>query len=184
MRASLGQRRSAWLTTKAPSTPFIASSTLASSKRGNLGTGIITTVVLLVIGYTIVSRVLGFAFRLAVPLILIVFVAGTGVISDLIPEHAPDPYVDARDIPDGAVQHRARNDIGDLRLRDLADVAMQAARTVLQGALAMLNGISEPERDFKHYRSPEPRHSRPGDDQEPPLDEGRDWRRVDPPDRW
>jgi hypothetical protein len=76
------------------------------------------------------------------------------------------------------------HDIGNLRLRDLAEVAMHAARAVLQGALTLLNGVSEPERASESYRAMEPRLSRPGDDREAPPGEDRDWRHVDSPDRW
>jgi len=105
-----------------------------------LSTGIIATAIVLIIGYVIVSRVIGLAFRLVVPLVLIVILGGAGVFSSLIPERVPDGSY-------GQAQHRSGSDIGDLRLRDIANIAVDTIRSVLQGSLALLNGArgeSEP----------------------------------------
>ncbi|MGO4525993.1 hypothetical protein AB4097_14130 [Microvirga sp. 2MCAF35] len=106
-----------------------------------MSTGIIATAIVLIIGYVIVSRVIGLAFRLVVPLVLLIILGGAGVFSSLIPERAPDMSY-------GQVEHRSGSDIGDLRLRDIADIAVDTARSVLQGSLALLNGVrgdTEPE---------------------------------------
>ena len=100
--------------------------------------GIIATAIVLIIGYVIVSRLVGLAFRLVVPLVLLIILGGAGVFSGLMPERPPaDSY--------GQVQHRSETDIGDLRLRDIAEMAVDTIRSVLQGSLALLNGVSEPE---------------------------------------
>jgi hypothetical protein len=108
---------------------------------GTLSIGIIATAIVLIIGYVIVSRLVGLAFRLVVPLVLLVILGGAGVFSGLMPERPPaDSYA-----PYGQVQHRSEADIGDLRLRDIAEMAVDTIRSVLQGSLALLNGVSEPE---------------------------------------
>jgi hypothetical protein len=58
-----------------------------------LSTGIITTAVVLIINYIIMSKIVGFAFRLVVPLVLLMLLGGVGVFSGLMPERSPaDPY--------------------------------------------------------------------------------------------
>jgi len=105
-----------------------------------LSTGIITTAIVLIIGYVIVSKIVGLAFRLVVPLVLLLILGGTGIFSGLMPDRAPaDQYA-----PYGQTQHRP-DDIGDLRLRDIANMAADAVRSVLQAGLAFLNGMPEPE---------------------------------------
>ncbi len=105
-----------------------------------MSTGIIATAIVLIISYVIVSRIVGLAFRLVIPLVLLVILGGAGVFSGLMPERSPaDPYA-----PYGQAQHRPA-DISDLRLRDITDMAVDAVRSVLRGSLALLNGISEPE---------------------------------------
>src|SRR3712207_3674364 len=96
----------------------------------SLSTGIVVTAIVLIIGYIIVSRIVGLAFRLVVPLVLLVLLGGAGVVSGLMPERAADPYA-----PYGEAQHRLGADIGDLRLRDIADMAVDAVRSVLRGSL-------------------------------------------------
>jgi hypothetical protein len=106
-----------------------------------LSIGIIATAIVLIIGYVIVSRLVGLAFRLVVPLVLLIILGGAGVFSGLMPERPPaDAYA-----PYGQVQHRSEANIGDLRLRDIAEMAVDTIRSVLQGSLALLNGVSEPE---------------------------------------
>jgi hypothetical protein len=106
-----------------------------------LSIGIIATAIVLIIGYVIVSRLVGLAFRLMIPLVLLIILGGAGVFSGLMPERPPaDSYA-----PYGQAQHRSEADIGDLRLRDVADIAVDTIRSVLQGSLALLNGVSEPE---------------------------------------
>ncbi|MDG2571223.1 hypothetical protein P7L87_27085, partial [Vibrio parahaemolyticus] len=64
-----------------------------------MSTGFTATAIVLIIGYVIVSRIIGLAFRLVVPLVLLVILGGAGVFSNLIPERAPD-------VSGGQVQHR------------------------------------------------------------------------------
>jgi hypothetical protein len=107
-----------------------------------LSIGIITTAILLIVGYVIITRVVGLAFRLLVPLVLIVVLAGAGVFSGLMPD-APE-----RGTPYGQVQHNLGDDaggLGDLRLRDVADMAVSAVREFLLGGLALLNRIADQE---------------------------------------
>ncbi len=56
-----------------------------------MSTGIVATAIVLIIGYVIVSTIIGLAFRLVVPLALLVFFGGARVVSDLMPEHAAAP---------------------------------------------------------------------------------------------
>lgn len=116
-----------------------------------MSTGFITTAIVLIIGYVIVTRVIGLAFRLAVPVVLIIVLGGAGVLSGLMPDHAPGRYPADRPTHYEEAQHRLGGDIGDLRLRDIADMAVDAARLVLKGSLALLNSLSERE------SAPEPR---------------------------
>jgi hypothetical protein len=146
-----------------------------------LSTGIVATAIVLIIGYIIVSRIVGLAFRLVVPLVLVVLLGGAGVVSGLMPERfaADDPYA-----PDGEAQHRPAADIGDLRLRDVADMAVDAVRFVLRGSLGLLNGLSDPEpgREPRWPEEPEPtRHRRPYEPQPGFTD---DPRRDEPRSRW
>jgi hypothetical protein len=58
-----------------------------------LSIGIIATAIVLIIGYVIVSRLVGLAFRLVVPLVLLIILGGAGVFSGLLPErHPADSY--------------------------------------------------------------------------------------------
>ncbi|MBM1174302.1 hypothetical protein [Microvirga arabica] len=104
-----------------------------------MSTSVIVTAIALVIGYIIVSKIVGLAFRLVVPLVLLVILGGAGVFSGLMPERSPaDQYT-----PYGQAQHRPSGDVGTPRLRDIADMAADAVRSVLRGSLAVLNGVSE-----------------------------------------
>jgi hypothetical protein len=145
-----------------------------------LSTGIIATAIVLIIGYVIVARIVGFAFRLVVPLVLLVVLGGAGVFSGLTPERSPaDPYA-----PYGQARHRPSGDIGDLRLRDIADMTMDAVRSVLQGSLALLNGISGPEPRPEQRWSDEPHHSRRGEPYGAPPDVTGDPRQGEPRRGW
>jgi hypothetical protein len=122
---------------------------------GTLSTGIVATAIVLIIGYVIVSRIVGLAFRLVIALVLLLILGGAGIFSGLMPERSPpDQYT-----PYGQAQHRPRSDIGDLRLRDVADMAVDAARSLLQGNLSLLNGVSEPEPKREPRWSDAPHHS-------------------------
>ncbi len=145
-----------------------------------MSAGFIATAIVLIIGYVIVSRILGLAFRLVVPLVLLVILGGAGVFSNLMPERSPtDPYA-----PYGQVQHRPRGDIGDLRLRDIADMAVDAVRSVLRGSLALLNSIAEPEPRPEPRWPDEPQHTRRGEPYEAPSEFGQDPRRDSPRRGW
>jgi hypothetical protein len=144
-----------------------------------LSTGIIATAIILIIGYVIVSKIVGLAFRLVVPLVLLVVLGGAGAFSGLMPERSPaDQYA-----PYGQAQHRP-GDIGDLRLRDIANMAADAFRSVLQGGLALLNGLSElePRRDPRW--PDEPHHSRRGEPYGAPQDFTDDPRQGEPRRGW
>jgi len=128
-----------------------------------LSTGIIATAIVLIIGYVIVSRIVGLAFRLVVPLVLLLVLGGAGMFSGLMPERSPagqySPYEQA--------QHHPSGDVGDLRLRDIADMTADAFRSVLRGSLALLNGVSEPEPRREPRWPDEPQHTRRGEPYEP-----------------
>ena len=145
-----------------------------------MSTGIVAAAIVLIIGYVIVSRIVGLAFRLVVPLVLVVLLGGAGVVSGLMPERSTaDPYA-----PYAEAQHRPSADIGDLRLRDIADMAVDAVRSVLRGSLALLNGLSDPEpgREPRWPEEPEPtRHRGPYGPQPGFTD---DPRRDEPRPRW
>jgi hypothetical protein len=122
---------------------------------GTLSIGIVATAIILIIGYVIVSKIVGLAFRLVIPLVLLLILGGAGTFSSLMPERSPpDQYTSY-----GQAQHRPKSDIGDLRLRDVADMAVDAARSVLRGSLALLNGVSEPEPRPEPRWSDAPHHS-------------------------
>jgi hypothetical protein len=142
-----------------------------------LSIGIIATAIVLIIGYVIVSRLVGLAFRLVVPLVLLIILGGAGVFSGLMPERPPaDAYA-----PYGQAQHRSGADIGELRLRDIAEMAVDTIRSVLQGSLALLNGVSEPEPrreprwldEPQRMRRDEPYEGSPGFADDPRQDDPR-----------
>jgi hypothetical protein len=144
-----------------------------------LSTGIVATAIVLIIGYVIVSRIVGLAFRLVVPLVFLLILGGAGVFSGLMPgRSATDPYAPYEQAP-----HRSAAEIGDLRLRDIAGVAVDAIRSVLQGSLALLNGISEPEPRRDPRWLGEPEHIRRGEPYEAPSDFTDDPRQGGPPRR-
>ena len=145
-----------------------------------LSTGIIATAIVLIIGYVIVSRLVGLAFRLVVPLVLLVILGGAGVFSGLLPVRPPaDPYA-----PYGQAQHRSGADIGDLRLRDIAEMAVDTIRSVLQGSLALLNGVSEPEPRREPRWLEEPQRMRRDEPYEDSPDFADDPRRGEPRRGW
>ena len=124
-----------------------------------LSTSIIATAIILIIGYVIASKIVGLAFRLVVPLVLLVVIGGAGAFSSLMPVSSPaDQYA-----PYGQAQHQPSGDIGDLRLRDIAAMAVDAVRSVLRGSLAVLNSASEPEPRREQRWTDEPHHSRHGE---------------------
>ncbi len=93
-----------------------------------------------------------------------------------MPERSPaDQYA-----PDGQAQHRSSGNIGDLRLRDIANMAADAVRSVLQGGLALLNGLSEPEPRREQRWTDEPHHSRRGEPYGAPPDFTDDPRQGEP----
>jgi hypothetical protein len=137
-----------------------------------LSTSVIVTAIVLIIGYIIVSRIVGLAFRLFVPLLLLVVLGGAGVFSGLMPERSPaDQYS-----PYEQAQHRPSGNVGDLRLRDIADMTADAVRSVLRGSLALLNGVSEPEPRREPQWPDEPQHTRRGEPYGPPPEFDQDAR--------
>ncbi|MCB5174184.1 hypothetical protein [Microvirga lenta] len=117
-----------------------------------MDTGIITTVIVLIIGFAIVSRVIGLALRFAVPIILILVLGSAGIFSDLM--GGSGRYHGDQTSPYEQPGHRSSGSIGDLRLRDVADIAVDAARSVLQGSLDLLNGLSKPEPEQRWVKDP------------------------------
>ncbi|WP_262031029.1 hypothetical protein [Microvirga sp. Mcv34] len=145
-----------------------------------MSTGFIATAIVLTIGYVIVSRVIGLAFRLVIPLALLVLLGGAGIFSSLIPERGPD-------LSYGQAQHRPASDIGDLRLRDIAHVAVDAVRSVLQGGLALLNGVrgdAEPELRREPRWSDEQQRIRRYEPYDERSDFADDPRQGEPRHRW
>ncbi|MDG2571202.1 hypothetical protein P7L87_26975 [Vibrio parahaemolyticus] len=125
------------------------------------------------IGYMIVSRIIGMAFRLVVPLVLIALLGGAGAITSLLPDSGPvDRYGQRPSVSDGG-------GIGDLRLRDVADIAVDAARAMLQGGLALLGGAepreAEPPATIRG-RPPARERYAPEHDPGYPVDRGRGYR--------
>ena len=90
--------------------------------------------------------------------------------SGLTPERSPtDQYT-----PYGQAQHHPSGGIGDLRLRDIADMAVDAVRSLLRGSLALLNSIPEPEPTRDSRRPDEPQHNRQVEPYEAPPEFGQD----------
>ncbi|WP_134499984.1 hypothetical protein [Microvirga pakistanensis] len=141
--------------------------------------GIITAAILLIIGYVVITKVVGLAFRLVVPVVLIVILAGAGVFTDILPgdlsspsraDHG-QPYDQHRRMPEDEPR------LGDLRLRDIADAAVAAAQSVLRGTLALLDRAadpraSEPSPPSSEFRRP-PRSRY--DEEMPPYDDSPSW---------
>jgi hypothetical protein len=122
----------------------------------------------------------GLAFRLVVPLVLIVVHGGAGVFSGLMPDRfSADEYS-----PSERPQHRSSGDIGDLRLRDLGDLAVSAVRSVLQGGLALLNGVAEPEPRRQEHWLDEPRRTHHGEPYEASPEFGDDRAQRDTRHGW
>ena len=134
-----------------------------------MSTGIIATAIVLIIGYVIVSRIVGLAFRLVFPLVLLAILGGAGVFSGLMPERSPaDPYTSY-----GQTQHRSD-----------ADIAVNTVRSVLQGSLALLNGVSEPGPGREPGWPDEPQRTRRGEPYERPPNFADDARHSEPRHGW
>ncbi len=128
----------------------LASHIQPNREAETLSASFITTAIILVVGYVLLSKVIGFAFRLVIPVVLILVLGGAGALSGLIPDRAPERYPEDQSMPYTRAQEHP-SDIGDLRLRDLTDMAVGAARSVLQGMLSLLDGTAG------HGAKPEPR---------------------------
>src|SRR5690349_12788114 len=76
--------------TKTPPMSPMASPASHRQEAANVSTGIITTAIVLIVGYVIISRVIGLAFRFVVPLVLVAILAGAGVFSNLMPDRGPE----------------------------------------------------------------------------------------------
>jgi hypothetical protein len=116
---------------------------------GQLGTGIITTGILLIVGYVVITRLIGLAFRLVVPVVLLLVLAGAGLFSGLLPDRG---HADLNQPP--GYDRRIAEDssrLGDLRLRDIADSVVDMTRSILRGTLAFLDSTADPQ-------PPEPLH--------------------------
>ncbi len=140
--------------------------------------GIITAAILLVIGYVVLTKVIGLAFRLVVPVVLIAILAGAGVFTDLLPSSRSGPYPAGRDQPyrphpvpeDG-------NRLGDIRLGDIADAVVAAAQSLLRGTLAFLDRAADPRASEQSAPDPDSRH-RPRfrhDEGMPAYDDPQSW---------
>ena len=161
-----------------PGWPFLR--TEHHEDTNTLSTGVIATAIVLIIGYVIVSKIMSLAFRFVIPLVLLVFLSGIGVFSGLRPDRAPaDQYV-----PYGQAQHRPQGDLGDLRLRDIADMAADAVRSVLRAGLALLNGVSEPEPRREPHWPDEPHHARRSEPYGVAPDFTNDPRHAEPQREW
>jgi hypothetical protein len=121
-----------------------------------LNTAIITTAILMIVGYAIITRIIGLAFRLVVPVVLILILAGAGVFSGLAPgraHHDPadqsSPYgQDWRFPGDGSR-------LGDMRLGDIPGLVVDAVRSALRQTLALLDRAADPERTEPRPQDPE-----------------------------
>lgn len=145
-----------------------------------MSTGIITTAVLLIVGYVILTKVIGLAFRLVVPAVLIMVLAGAGIFSGLMPDHALDRYPADRAKPYGQDLHVAEeaSRLGDVRLRDIADTVIEAARSILQSTLALLDRAADPGPAEQSPSYSEPRHpqrDRFGEPPHPSYDDPSSW---------
>ena len=100
--------------------------------------------------------------------------------SGLMPERSPADHF----APYGQAQHRPRGKIGDLRLRDIADMAVDAVRSVLRGSLALLDGVSDPEPRREPHWPDEPHHSHRGEPYGAPRDFTDDPRQSEPRRGW
>jgi hypothetical protein len=116
-----------------------------------VGTGIITTAIILIVGYVIISRMIGLAFRLVIPLVLIMILGGAGVFSGLVSDHAPYGQ------PPHSLDTDNRN-FDDLRLRDITTMATDIARTALRGLLVVLDKASGSEPEMRSRLPDETRH--------------------------
>ncbi len=76
----------------------------------------------------------------------------------------------------GQAQHHPSGDVGDLRLRDIADRAVDAVRSVLRGSLALLSSIAEPEPRREPRWPNEPQHTHRGEPYEGTPEFGQDPR--------
>lgn len=138
-----------------------------------MGTGIVTTAILLIIGYVAVTRLIGLAFRLVVPVILLLVLAGAGLFSGLGPDWSPAesdrPYDHNRPLPEDGRR------LGDVSLRDIAQGAMDAARSLLRGTLALLDRTADPRApEFERPQAGRAPASRDRFDEEP-FDDGPPW---------
>lgn len=145
-----------------------------------MGTGIITTALLIIVGYFVITKVIGLAVRLVVPVVLIAILGGAGLFADLLPRTGPDSYAVERDQPYGQDRRgpEGPGSIGDMRLRDIADTVVDATRSVLRHVVALLDHAAEPDRPepLRPYSdSHHPRRDRFGEDA---------WRSRDDPAAW
>ena len=137
-----------------------------------MSSGIITTAILLIVGYIIITKVIGLAFRLVVPVVLIMILAGAGVFADLLPNKGSGPQSADHSRPYNQ-DRRASEDVsrlGDMSLRDIADTALDAARSILRSTLALLDRTADPEplKQLPPYSAArDPARDRFGEDQRP-----------------
>ncbi|MXQ11485.1 hypothetical protein [Microvirga makkahensis] len=141
--------------------------------------GIITAAILLVIGYVVITKVVGLAFRLVVPVVLIAILAGAGIFTDLLPGDRSARYPADHDRP-----HRMPADggrWGDIRLGDIADAVIAAAQSFLHGTQSLLDRAAEPRvseqpppsSDFRHRPRTRYGEEMPAYDDPPSWDRGR-----------
>lgn len=124
-----------------------------------MSAGIVTTAILLIVGYVILSRLIGLAFRLVVPVVLLLVLAGAGVFSNLTPGQSPeDPYSYSHN----RTLQESESRLADLRLGDLAGIVVDTVRSALRGTLALLDNATEHGLSQQHppYRGP---HREPHD---------------------
>ncbi|MEZ0172273.1 hypothetical protein [Microvirga sp. TS319] len=144
-----------------------------------MGTGIITTALLIIIGYIVITKVIGIAFRLVVPVVLIILLGGAGIFAELLPQRSPDQDLTHRHQPYGQDRSapEAVSRLGDIRLRDIADTVVDATRSVLRHVAALLDYAVDDERpeQLPLYSDPRFRRDRFGDTERPTYGEPEAW---------
>lgn len=145
----------------------------------HLGTGIITTALLLIVGYIVITKVIGIAFRLVVPVVLLVILGSAGIFADLLPRSSSgydnvdryQSYDQDRRLPEDGSR------LGDMRLRDIADAVVDATRSVLRQLAALLDHAADTGRpeQLRQYSDPHPRRDRFGEGERRSYDDPAAW---------
>jgi len=164
--------------TKWPPMSWMPRSPQYVRKRIDPAMGIITAAILLVIGYVVITRAIGLAFRLVVPVVLIVILAGAGVFTDLLPSgrSSSDPADHAQPYGRSGPMPEDGGRLGDIRLGDIADTVFAAAQSLLRSTLAFLDRAADPRASEQAPPYPDSRHrTRNRYDEMPAYDDPRSW---------